>query len=409
MKSYDPKHSDKQILGLCLDVDFYDKVKNTIERSMFDRELRDVFDSISYSHDKYGKTLTVAELCSIFNDRNPALPDSSRKRTTEIILNLERGNPENEELHLDLVNNFWLRDRARQIGEKAIEIFTGESDEFGELKRLIEAVDDGRITDKTSYTIVDDDLDALLDELEGDPDFPFEFDLIAENVAGLSRGDLGIIFARPEVGKTTFCSFLASSYIRQKFKVVYFANEEKAEKIKLRIIRSFFGVTKEEMKNRRPELVARYMVEIAPYFTMMDAINTNIEEVNEYCKLNKPDILFCDQLDKFRINGEYLRGDERLKETYVLAREIAKRNKMLVWAVSQASNDGHDRQWVDYNMMDNSKTGKAGEADIIIGIAKTGRSDVTNVVRHICISKNKINGWHGMINANIDIGRGTYY
>jgi hypothetical protein len=82
---------------------------------------------------------------------------------------------------------------------------------------------------------------------------------------------------------------------------------------------------------------------------------------------------------------------------------------MLVWAVSQASNDGHDRQWVDYNMMDNSKTGKAGEADIIIGIAKTGRSDVTNVVRHICISKNKINGWHGMINANIDIGRGMYY
>jgi hypothetical protein len=60
-------------------------------------------------------------------------------------------------------------------------------------------------------------------------------------------------------------------------------------------------------------------------------------------------------------------------------------------------------------MMDNSKTGKAGEADIIIGIGKTGASDVENIVRHICISKNKINGWHGPINAQIDVQRGVYY
>ena len=141
----------------------------------------------------------------------------------------------------------------------------------------------------------------------------------------------------------------------------------------------------------------------------MDSVGTSIEEVNEYAKLNNPDVMFMDQLDKFRISGEYNRGDERLKETYVLAREIAKRNKLLVWAVSQASNDAHDRQFIDYSMMDNSKTGKAGEADIIIGIGKTGSSDVENTVRHICISKNKLNGWHGMINAQIDVAKGVYY
>ena len=81
---------------------------------------------------------------------------------------------------------------------------------------------------------------------------------------------------------------------------------------------------------------------------------------------------------------------------------------MLVWAVSQASNDGHDRQFIDYNMMDNSKTGKAGEADIIIGIAKTGSSDVENTMRFLCISKNKLNGWHGAINTQIDVQKGIY-
>ena len=400
---------DKQVLGFCLDIDFFAKVKNKIDRDMFDRELKDIFDTIVYSHTKYTKTITKSELSGIFNDRNPAIPDSARNRVLDVISELDDKPTDNNELHLDLVNNLWLRDRARQIGEKALEIFTGENEEFGELRRLIDAVEDGRMSDKTTYTIVDKDLSQLLEEEAGVSDFPFHFHLIHENLKGMDRGNLGIIFARPEVGKTTFCCFLASSYIKQKFKVTYWANEEPAGKIKLRIIQSYFELTRDEMVMQKVALLERYRVEIEPYLTIMDSVGTSIEEVDEYAKLNKPDIMFCDQLDKFRISGQYNRGDERLKETYVTAREIAKRNQLLMWAVSQASYDAHDRQFIDYSMLDNSRTGKAGEADVIIGIGKTGSSEVENTMRHICISKNKNNGWHGMINAQIDVHRGVYY
>ena len=409
MTSYDPISIDKQVLGFVLDNDFFSKVSNIVTRDMFTGEMRDVFDVISYAHTQYGTFVNVRELGALFNDRNPAMPDSTREKAQELIAELEVGTPDKHDLYLDLVNNFWLRDRARQIGEKAIEIFTGESEDFGGLRQLIDVVEDGRISDKTTYRIVDTDFDTLLEDNTGEPDFPFEFDLIREHVPGLDRGNLGILFARPEVGKTTFCSFLAASYIRQGFKVVYWANEEPAEKIMLRIIQSFFGKSKDEMVSDKPHLMMRYASEIKPYLTIIDAIGTSVEEANDYAKLNSPDVMFMDQLDKFRIGGEYNRGDERLKETYVLAREIAKRNKCLVWAVSQASYEAHDRQFIDYSMLDNSRTGKAGEADIIIGIGKTGASDVTNTVRHICISKNKINGYHDMINANIDVQRGVYY
>jgi len=409
MTSSDPNLLDRQILGFCLKADFFGRVKNIIDRTMFEREMRDIFDTLSYSHTKYGKDLTLPELAALFNDRNPAMPESSRRGVLEVIDILEPGNPDNNELHLDIVNNFWLRDRARQIGEKAIEIFTGESEEFGELRRLIEVVEDGRISDKTTYSKVELDLDELLDEEAGDPDFPFDFSHIAEEIPGLNRGNLGILFARPEVGKTTFCCFLAASYIKQGFKVTYWANEEPAPKIKLRIIQSYFAMTKDEMKYDRVALLQQYRDEIEPLLTIMDSVGTSVEEVDEYAKLNSPDVMFCDQLDKFRISGDYNRGDERLKETYVVAREIAKRNKLLLWAVSQASYEAHDRQWIDYSMLDNSRTGKAGEADIIIGVGKTGSSEVENTVRHICISKNKINGWHGMINTQIDIAKGVYY
>ena len=409
MTSYETVSIDKQILGFCLNADFFGRVKNIIDRSMFDREMRDIFDTLTFSHTKYAKDLTKSELSSLFNDRNPAMPEATRNKVHETIAKLDVGNADNADLHLDLVHNFWLRDRARLIGEKAIDIFTGDSEEFGELRRLIDTVEDGRISDKTTYTKVEQDLDMLLEEEAGDPDFPFSFDLIAENVSGLDRGNLGILFARPEVGKTTFCCFLAASYIKQGFKVTYWANEEPAPKIKLRIIQSYFELTREQMVEQRGSLGVRYQEEIDPLLTIMDSVGTSVEEIDEYAKLNTPDVMFCDQLDKFRVSGEYNRGDERLKETYVVAREIAKRNKLLLWAVSQASYDAHDRQWIDYSMLDNSRTGKAGEADIIIGIGKTGSSEVVNTVRHICVSKNKLNGWHGMINAQIDINSGVYY
>jgi hypothetical protein len=156
-------------------------------------------------------------------------------------------------------------------------------------------------------------------------------------------------------------------------------------------------------------LSQRYRNEIEPYLIVMDSVGTSMEELNDYAQLNEPDVMFCDQLDKFKVAGEFNRGDERLKETYVVAREIAKRNKLLVWSVSQASFEAHDRQFIDYAMLDGSRTGKAGEADVIIGIGKTGTSEEENTTRHVCISKNKLNGWHGMFTSHIDVQRGLYY
>jgi archaellum biogenesis ATPase FlaH len=388
---------------------FYDRVKNIVTRDMFEGRFVTLFDSIAYAHKTYGTDLHPNQLAAVVNDRNPAMPKSAMYEIYEIIESLPHRMSESGDLEYDVVKNFWVRDRARQIGEKAIAIFTGESEHFGELKTLIDMVEDGRMTDKTTYSELDKGLSQLLEEEVGDPDFPFEWDVLSSMLPGLDRGNLGIIFARPEVGKTTFCSFLAANYIRNKQKVVYWANEEPAEKIKMRIIQSYFAKTREEMKSASEELDQIYLQDINPYLTVMDSVGTSMDELNDYAQLNEPDVMFCDQLDKFRVAGDFNRGDERLKETYVLAREIAKRNKLLVWSVSQASYEAHDRQFIDYSMLDGSRTGKAGEADVIIGIGKTGTSEEENTVRHICISKNKLNGWHGMINCHIDIHRGVYF
>jgi hypothetical protein len=68
-----------------------------------------------------------------------------------------------------------------------------------------------------------------------------------------------------------------------------------------------------------------------------------------------------------------------------------------VIAISQASALAHNSDHISFDMMENSRTGKAAEADLIIGIGHYSRSseDADDNTRVLNVSKNKITGWHG--------------
>ena len=410
MSSSEQKPLEQQILQFLLHREFYASVKHIISEDMFEGLSKTVFRTILDCHNMGEFNLTTDEVHSRLLTGNPALTQSSRDDIAGIFRQMANPSEEaNLELHRTIVEEFWARDQARVIGERAIDIYTGTTMDFSTIKQVLDRVTDHTLKGSETYTIFEDDFMELIDKEEQGVDFPFDLGIIRENIPGMSRGNLGILFARPETGKTTFCAHLCASYIKHKHKVAYWANEEPAAKIKLRIIQSYLRLTKEEMVRDKRQLAEIYQQEIKPYLTVVDSVGTSVEELDQYCKLDRPDIIFADQLDKFRVNGDFGRGDERLKEIYIKAREIAKRNELLFWAVSQANYEAHNRMNIDYSMMDNSRTGKAGEADVIIGIGKTGEVDDDNYMRYLCVSKNKVNGWHGTINSNIDVHRGFYY
>ena len=149
----------------------------------------------------------------------------------------------------------------------------------------------------------------------------------------------------------------------------------------------------EKKKKTKSGIAGKWQTFIGSKLGEQEGDGTSIQEIEDYCFRNEVDVVFVDQLDKVRIDGEFSRGDERLKELYARSRELAKRNKVAVWAVSQASYEAHGREVIDYSMLDGSKTGKAGEADIIIGIGVSEHEDF----RTLKFSKNKINGYHGSL------------
>ena len=57
---------------------------------------------------------------------------------------------------------------------------------------------------------------------------------------------------------------------------------------------------------------------------MHDSVDWS-ESLDKYCEDNKPDIVIIDQLDKINVDGNYNRGDERLRAIYLGAENSKRR------------------------------------------------------------------------------------
>ena len=388
----------------------WEKIKNFITPQMFPKEWRSIAQAITEAHLRYEniEVLDNQAVLAVHKMMFPAMPDSKDEDAKQLIGSLCNVPDMDDGLAYDYAKTFWERSMAKLIGEKAVQFWVGDDpNAFADIAKLMDRVTNNSMEGHETFTIVKDTFEELMESTSKPPEFLFGVPTLEEHLPGMNRGDFGIIFARPEVGKTSFCSHLVAQYLAQGKKVHYWANEELAKKVKLRITTAFFGVDKYTLVENKHDYKETYDSVIGSNLVVIDSVGTDITELGSFTALNKPDVILIDQLDKVKINSDFGRGDERLKELYVSGRELAKRNDCLVWAVSQANYEAHQREIIDFSMMDNSRTGKAGEADVILGIGKgLGVEDNT---RFLTISKNKVNGWHGTAHAFLDIATGKYY
>ena len=398
---------EKQILSACLSHEFYKETSEVVNKEMFPNGVSTIFDTISSAQEKYESDIDINTLIQLHRNKYPALPDSSREPIEEVIKDLDNFKPSNSEILKDLVIEFWKKNKAHKISDLSADIWLGNSTDFMALRTLIDSAIENVPEDEGNFQEVKDNIQDYIDGWDQGFEFKFELQSLADKISGAGRGNLGIIFARPETGKTTFCTYLVAEYIRQGFKVVYFANEEPGRLVKGRVFSAYLKRSIDDMRKNLDDSMEVYRREIEPNLNLLEGRGITLLEIEKFIDIHKPDVVMVDQLDKVVINGNFARVDEKLRALYEGARTIAKKQQVLFWSVSQASYDAQGRQEVDFSMLENSRTGKASEADIIVGIGKN-YGEEEDYIRHLCISKNKLNGWHGTITCSIDIFRARY-
>ena len=375
---------------------FYTQYKGTLSPTVFAGDISSLYGTIQKAHEKYEEDIKVDELYSLHTTIfNPALTRAAKEKFSELVEDIKEVQEPNQEIAKDIMRILSDRDLAQRIAVESTEIFNGKEANFNEIVTMIEKHKRG--IDEDKVPAVTNDVNEVLDLLSVTTKWKFNIPVLKENVGGIGGGNLMIAFARPETGKTAFWVSLCAGpngFAEQGAKIHAFINEEPAVRTQMRAISCYTGMNRQEIVDDI-QTAKSYWSEIKDNISMFDTVDWSMDDIDAHCEKNKPDIIVIDQLDKINVSGTYARTDEKLRQIYTSVREIAKRRNCAVIAISQASAEADNRNSISFSQMENSKTGKAAEADLIIGIGRNTNSDLENKIRTLCISKNKINGYHG--------------
>ena len=391
---------EKELIKLLLNKNFYDKNKSKLSKEFFTNGTGALYETIQSAHQDSDQDLSIGEVSTLHLEvYNPALTRASKENFSVLIDEIKKTELPNEKIAQNIIRALFKRRVAEKVAVLANEIYNGSDTDFTEIKKQLDVTFD----EVNEYQYVTGNITDLIDQLKDNTKWKFNLEPLRDKVHGVGEGNLVIIFARPEAGKTAFWVNLVSGvdgFASQGAKVCALINEEPAVRTQMRLINAHTGMTFDEIRADKVEANKRW-AEIRKNIKILDTVDWSLDDVDEFVQKEKPDILVVDQLDKVNVKGSFARTDEKLRAIYTGAREIAKRNNCCVVAVSQASADGHGKFDLTFDMMEGSKTGKAAEADVIIGVGHRDKLDTDERVRSLAISKNKITGWHGQLVCTI--------
>ena len=391
---------EKELIKLLLNKDFYHKNKSKLTKEFFTNGTGALYETIKNAHEDSEKDLSINELSTLHLDvYNPALSKAARDNFGVLVDELKELELPNEKIAQNIIRSLFKRRIAEKIAVLANEIYNGSDADFTEIRKQLDVT----FEEVNDYTYITGNIEDLIEQLKDNTKWKFNLEPLRDKVNGVGDGNLVIIFARPEAGKTAFWVNLVSGvdgFASQGAKVCALINEEPAIRTQMRLINAHTGMTLDEIRANKTEASIKW-AEVRQNIKILDTVDWSLDDVDEFVQKENPDILVVDQLDKVNVKGSFARTDEKLRAIYTGAREIAKRNNCCVIAVSQASADGQGKFDLTFDMMEGSKTGKAAEADVIIGVGHRDKLDTDERIRSLAISKNKITGWHGQLVCTI--------
>jgi len=399
-----------KIVKLCLKREFYQRYRNKIQKSSLSN-LLDVYGVIEKTFKDLPDCNEILpdDLYLNYLTYNPTNTQANKDKAMQVVTDLDKVDI-NQDNVIMTIQEMHKSQLVHEAAQRCLDIYKGGSGDVQSVIKLLQQEDN--IGDSISE--VTKDLDELLKEMDYSNLFTFNApSMLNECVKGVGKGHFTIIFARPESGKTAFWINMVGgpngfAYQEKVNNIAIFCNEEKPTRNVFRLIQACSDMTRRHI-DEEPVLANEEWKKIRDKIHVYDCKDFTVEAIDSYCEENNPDVVIIDQLDKVELSGVFNSGHEKLREIYKLTRDISSRRGVCMFGICQASSDAHDRNHISFNTMEGSKTGKAAEADLIIGIGKKddweGDEDFT---RTLCISKNKLTGWHGIITCKIVPSKSRY-
>lgn len=305
--------------------------------------------------------------------------------TTKAIWKALEATPVDSSLVGGYLESFSQYKLAQEVSETAVRVMEGYSD-FSELTELIGANKPVAV----EYDFVTDNLEELYEQTYKNQGLRWRLETLNKSLGSLRTGDFGFVFARPEVGKTTFLASEVTYMATQTDRpILWFNNEEQGTKVKIRCFQAALGFNTIQLFQGREANKETYMELIGDRIKIYDSANIHRKDVERVCKDLKPALVVFDQIDKIKGFTED-RQDLELGAIYIWARELAKEYCPVI-GICQAGASGEGKKYLTMDDVVNAKTSKQAEADWILGIGKEHGAGMEDV-RGLHLSKNKLQG-----------------
>lgn len=350
--------------------------------------LHKLFLCVKKLHDTSPQDHTVEELILLFKTDYPVLSKDEKLLFDQIVEQLQSVTVSHDEV---VVVGYLQSLKERQIAERlalsALEFSQGRAE-----KEQLEALTSELFTnfvkpDEKLY--LECDLQHAVEHV-GSPGLRWRLRALNQALGSLRKGNFGFIFARPEIGKTTFLASEVTNFAGQLDRpILWVNNEEASPQIMMRCYQAALGKDKDWILKNLNEAKKRYAEIVGDKLKIVDTANANKKDIERICKELQPGLIVFDQLDK--IGGfDAERYDLLQKAKYQWARELAKVYGPVI-GVCQAGGTAENKRYLDMNDVDSSHTAKQGEADWVLGIGTT-HNDSDEFIRYLSICKNKLPG-----------------
>ena len=396
-----------------MDKSFYDDHRGSkCPQRLFSKDVRKIKQSIDTAMDRYERSVTPDEIEALFMSDNPTLTTAQKQAYSSLFSQIKRENPMGSDVAQEVLSKLFQQVVGEDVANIGFDMVNGDAASLEALRNLLERYGDDFIP---NLNIEWDDIsiETLMAKAELEARWTFNIPSVARKVEGVSGGQLIEVGARPNTGKTSFHASLIASpggFAHQGAKCIILCNEEPTHRVGARYLTAAAGMSAREVRDNMSKAQALY-APVMNNIKIKEAGGRDMAWVESVCKSYQPDVLVLDMGDKFGVQGSFARQDEALKACAIYARQIAKTYDCAVFYMSQLSAEAEGRAQLNQSMMEGSRTGKAAEADLMILIGKSPSvegQEEDSPLRHINIVKNKLNGWHGMVNCELDYQTARY-
>ena len=390
-----------------MDKSFYDDHRGAkCPDRLFSKDVRKIKQTIDKAMDTYSRTVSPDEVEALFMSDNPTLTTAQKQAYASLFASVKNENTMGNDIAQEVLSKLFRQVIGEDVANIGFDMVNGDANTLESLRNLLEMYNDDFIP---NMNIEWDDItiETLMAKAELEARWTFNISPLTRRVEGVSGGQLIEVGARPNTGKTSFHASLIAApggFAHQGAKCIILCNEEPTHRVGARYLTAAAGMSAREVRENMSKAQALY-APVMQNIKIKDAGGRDMTWVESVCKSYNPDVLVLDMGDKFGVAGSYAREDQALAACAIYARQIAKTYDCAVFYMSQLSAEAEGRTTLNQSMMQGSRTGKAAEADLMLLIGKAASvegQEEESPLRHINIVKNKLNGYHGMVNCNLD-------